>query len=107
MLAEIQRIGDSHHIQIGTFGHAGDGNLHPTILLNRDDPDNASKADAVRSDLYRAAIRLGGTITGEHGIGISRRPYLEEQRGPDAVRFMRAIKHAFDPMGILNPGRLL
>ncbi len=58
-------------------------------------------------DLYRAALSLGGSITGEHGIGVARRAWLEEQRGPDAMRVMRAIKDALDPLGILNPGRVL
>ena len=63
--------------------------------------------EAARADLYREALRLGGTVTGEHGIGTARRDFLELQRGADAVRAMRAIKHALDPMGILNPGKVL
>ena len=62
--------------------------------------------EAVKKDLYRAALDLGGTVTGEHGIGMARREWLEVQRGADAVRVMRAIKAALDPLGILNPGRV-
>ncbi len=107
MLREVERIAERHHVRIGTFGHAGDGNLHPDLVLERGDPDGEAKTDAVRSDLYRAAMALGGSITGEHGIGTARRAWLEEQRGADAVRVMRAIKTALDPQGILNPGRVL
>ncbi len=107
MLREVERIADRHQVRIGTFGHAGDGNLHPDLVLERGDPDGEAKTDAVRSELYRAAMALGGSITGEHGIGTARRAWLEEQRGADAVRVMRAIKTALDPQGILNPGRVL
>jgi len=92
---------------IGTFGHAGDGNLHPTFVFNRDDSTAEAANDAARADLYRAAMRLGGTITGEHGIGVAKRDYLVEQVGGDAVRVMRSIKTALDPLGILNPGKML
>jgi glycolate oxidase len=107
MLREIERIAARHDVRIGTFGHAGDGNLHPDLVLDRDDPRGEAKTDAVRADLYRAAMALGGSITGEHGIGVAKRAWLEEQRGSDAMRVMRAIKTALDPQGILNPGRVL
>ncbi len=107
MLREVEQIAQRHQVRIGTFGHVGDGNLHPDLVLERGDPDGEAKTDAVRTDLYRAAMALGGSITGEHGIGTARRAWLEEQRGADAVRVMRAIKTALDPQGILNPGRVL
>jgi glycolate oxidase len=107
MLREIAAIAARHDVRMGTFGHAGDGNLHPDLVLDRDDPAGEAKTDAVRADLYRAAMALGGSITGEHGIGVARRAWLEEQRGPGAMRVMRAIKGALDPLGILNPGRVL
>jgi glycolate oxidase len=107
MLRAIERIAAAHDVRIGTFGHAGDGNLHPDLVLERGDPRNEAITDAVRADLYQAALDLGGTVTGEHGIGVARREWLEVQRGPDAVRFMRAIKAALDPLGILNPGRVV
>lgn len=107
MLAAIERIAVEHAVRIGTFGHAGDGNLHPTFVFDRDDPRAAEVTEAARVDLYRAAVALGGTITGEHGVGLSRRDHLELQRGPDAIRVMRAIKTALDPLGLLNPGRVI
>ncbi|MEP6639269.1 MAG: FAD-linked oxidase C-terminal domain-containing protein, partial [Chloroflexota bacterium] len=107
MLREIERIAAKHDVRIGTFGHAGDGNLHPDLVFDRGDPQAEAKTEAVKKDLYRAALDLGGTVTGEHGIGLTRRDWLEAQRGADAVRVMRAIKTALDPLGILNPGRVI
>ena len=107
MLRAIERIAAKHDVQIGTFGHAGDGNLHPDLVFDRGDARAESVTKLVQADLYRAALELGGTVTGEHGIGAARRDWLEVQRGADAVRFMRAIKTALDPLGILNPGRVV
>ena len=104
MLREIERIAAKHDVRIGTFGHAGDGNLHPDLVLERGDPNGAAITKAVQEDLYQAALDLGGTVTGEHGIGSARVEWLEAQRGTDAVRVMRAIKTALDPQGLLNPG---
>ncbi len=107
MLRAIEGIAAKHDVRIGTFGHAGDGNLHPDLVFERGDPRAEELTKLVQADLYRAALELGGTITGEHGIGMARRDWLETQRGPDAMRVMRAIKSALDPLGILNPGRVL
>ena len=107
MLRAIERIAATHHVRIGTFGHAGDGNLHPDLVFERGDHTAEAKTEAVKRDLYQAALDLGGTVTSEHGIGSARREWLEIQRGADAVRVMRAIKAALDPLGILNPGRVL
>jgi glycolate oxidase len=107
MLRAIEGIAARHDVRIGTFGHAGDGNLHPDLVFDRGDPRAETLTKLVQADLYRAALELGGTVTGEHGIGSTRRDWLEVQRGPDAVRFMRAIKTALDPLGILNPGRII
>jgi glycolate oxidase len=107
MLRAIEAIAAKHDVRIGTFGHAGDGNLHPDLVFERGDPRAEAVTKLVQADLYRAALELGGTVTGEHGIGMARRDWLEIQRGPDAVRFMRAIKTALDPLGILNPGRVV
>jgi glycolate oxidase len=107
MLRAIEAIAAKHDVRIGTFGHAGDGNLHPDLVFERDDPTAEATVEAVKKDLYQAAIDLGGTVTGEHGIGSSRREWLEIQKGADAVRVMRAIKAALDPLGILNPGRII
>ncbi len=109
MLRAIETIAGRHQMTIGTFGHAGDGNLHPTFVIDRDaeSPDAIARLEAARVDLYEAALALGGTVTGEHGIGAARQDWLVRQRGEDAVAVMRAIKHALDPRDLLNPGRVL
>jgi glycolate oxidase len=107
LLAAIERIAAAHDVRCGTFGHAGDGNLHPTFVWDRGDTDSEERAHAAAEELYRAAIEMGGTVTGEHGIGAARRDFLELQRGAEAVEVMRSIKAALDPLGILNPGRVI
>ena len=106
-MTEITCVAEAHDVRCGTFGHAGDGNLHPTFIWDRGDTDAEERALAASEELYRAAIGLGGTVTGEHGIGAARREFLEEQRGAEAVAVMRSIKAALDPLGILNPGRVV
>lgn len=108
LLREIEAIGERHGLVIGTFGHAGDGNLHPTFVLDRTEGDAAVvRLDAARAELYEAALALGGTVTAEHGIGAARRDWLIRQQGEPAVGVMRAIKLALDPRNLLNPGRML
>jgi glycolate oxidase len=107
MLEAIERISAEHGLPVGVFGHAGDGNLHPTFVVDREDPSAEGRINAARGRIYEAAIGLGGTITGEHGTGTAKRDWLEAQRGPDAMRIMRALKAALDPLGILNPGKVL
>jgi glycolate oxidase len=107
LLVAIQQAADRHGVRVATFGHAGDGNLHPNFVFARDDPRAAELTEAVRDDIFRAALGLGGTVTAEHGIGLSRRAALVDQVGPDAIDVMRSIKAALDPLGILNPGRVI
>ena len=106
LLRAISAIGERHGVRIATFGHAGDGNLHPNFIFDRDDPRAEELTDLARADLYRAAIALGGTVTAEHGIGLARKSVLAEQVGADVVDVMRAIKASLDPLNILNPGRV-
>jgi len=107
MLLVIEEICARYNVRVGTFGHAGDGNLHPNLVFERDDPRAEEITEAVRAELYRAALGFGGTVTAEHGIGLARRDFLELQRGVESVAVMRSIKRALDPLGILNPGRVL
>ncbi len=107
LLRAIERITVAHGVRCATFGHAGDGNLHPNFIFDRDDPDAAALTHRVRDEIFRAALDLGGTVTAEHGIGAARREWLPIQHGEGAVAVMRAIKVALDPQGILNPGRVL
>jgi glycolate oxidase len=106
MIDRIVEIAARHQLPVGIFGHAGDGNLHPTYVLDRDDPDAERKIDAARDEIYRAALELGGTVTGEHGTGLAKKRWLELQRGARAVEVMRSIKNALDPDNLLNPGKI-
>jgi glycolate oxidase len=105
MLVEVQRTEEDSGIRIATVGHAGDGNLHPTLMLP--DLTDATRAVAMRAAdrINRAAMALGGTITGEHGIGVLKRRWLPEQSGAVAGEVSTAVKAALDPSGVLNPGR--
>ncbi|WP_274364327.1 FAD-linked oxidase C-terminal domain-containing protein [Paenibacillus thermotolerans] len=106
MVLEINRIAEKHRVQICTFGHAGDGNLHPTATTDARDPDEIHRVEEAFAEIFEAAIKLGGTITGEHGVGLVKAPYLEWKVGPAGIEVMKAIKHAFDPDNILNPGKV-
>ncbi|MCJ7780089.1 MAG: FAD-binding protein [Acidimicrobiia bacterium] len=106
MVDRINEIASRHDLECGVFGHAGDGNLHPTLLLNPDESGVMVRAESAIGEIFAAAIELGGTISGEHGIGITKLPYLEQQLGEDQVALLRRIKLTFDPKGILNPGKL-
>jgi glycolate oxidase len=107
LLHAIREIGERRGLRIGVFGHAGDGNLHPSFVFERDDQSGEALMESARDELYRTAIGMGGSVTGEHGIGVSRKAWLELQRGPDAMRVMRSVKAALDPLNILNPGKVL
>lgn len=106
MLKVIQEAAAKHNVMIGTFGHAGDGNLHPTCLTDERDQDEIKRAHAAFEEIFDAAIAMGGTITGEHGVGLAKKKYLPKLVGESGIRVMRGIKQAFDPKGILNPGKV-
>ena len=106
MVEYIQEVAQRHELKIGTFGHAGDGNLHPTAVLDPADQKAIHRARAAFDEIFARAIELDGTITGEHGVGIVKLRYLERQLGADHMALLRRIKAAFDPNGILNPGKL-
>ncbi len=106
MVAQINAIAERHSLMIGTFGHAGDGNLHPTILTDERDEDEMARVEKAVDEIFEAALRLGGTVSGEHGIGFSKARYLPHEFGEGAMNMMRAIKQALDPKGILNPGKM-
>ncbi|MFD2614125.1 FAD-linked oxidase C-terminal domain-containing protein [Paenibacillus gansuensis] len=106
MVLEINRIAEKHNVQICTFGHAGDGNLHPTATTDARDKEEVHRVEAAFEDIFEAAIRLGGTITGEHGVGMVKAPFLEWKAGSAGIQVMKAIKEAFDPHHLLNPGKM-
>ncbi len=105
MLAAIEAIAARHDLLIGTFGHAADGNLHPTIVFDAADEAVARRARQAFDEMVAECLALGGSISGEHGIGVLKQPYLETQVGPVERALMHRVKAAFDPTGILNPGR--
>ncbi|MCW2612592.1 MAG: glcD [Cryptosporangiaceae bacterium] len=105
-VARIADIAARHGITMGTFGHAGDGNLHPTAVVDADDPAAVEAAHSAFAEVFRLAIDLGGTISGEHGIGAAKLPYLGARLGETHLGVLRRVKAAFDPAGILNPGKL-
>jgi FAD/FMN-containing dehydrogenase len=100
-------IGRRHGLPACSWGHAGDGNLHSTFMIDLDDPAELSRADFAAEELFELAVRLGGTVSGEHGIGWVKRGALARQWDPAAVAMHEAIKRVFDPKGLLNPGKKL
>ncbi len=110
MLAEtftlIEKLAEKYRLRVGTFGHAGDGNLHPTVLCDERNTDEMKRAHAFYDELYEQVLAWGGTVSGEHGIGIAKKGYPARQIGPGGVAVMKRIKDAFDPQGILNPGKI-
>ncbi|MGJ3509014.1 FAD-binding oxidoreductase [Enemella sp. A6] len=107
MLAAVEDIAARHRIEIPTVAHAGDGNTHPIIVYDAADPDSTARARAAFDEIMAAAIALGGTITGEHGVGRAKRHALPDQLGADVMALTRRVKDALDPAGILNPGAVI
>ncbi|HEX7043198.1 MAG TPA: FAD-linked oxidase C-terminal domain-containing protein [Burkholderiales bacterium] len=106
LVAAIERLAARHRLPIVSFGHAGNGNLHVNLMVHPDDADEMARADAALAELMRATIALGGTLSGEHGIGYEKRAFVPLEIPPDTLAMMRALKRVFDPNGILNPQKL-
>ncbi len=106
-IAQTVAIAARHDLEACSWGHAGDGNVHASFLLDAGDGAQRARADEAAHELFDLAVRLGGTVTGEHGIGVLKRGQLTRQWAPAAVAAHRAIKHALDPKGLLNPGKKL
>ena len=104
-IEESLAIGAKLGLPAASWGHAGDGNLHTTFLVAADDPNEIRAATRASEELFALALRLGGTISGEHGVGVVKRHWLERQLGARAYELHAAIKHAFDPQNLLNPGK--
>lgn len=106
-VAAIERVSQERDVMIGTFGHAGDGNLHPTIVTPRGDHEAAARAMLAFHDILDVALALDGTVTGEHGVGLLKRAALTTELDPVAIDLHGRIKQALDPRGIFNPGKAL
>ena len=102
----LSDIGQRYNLSIPSFGHAGDGNIHINIMLNRDNNDEVERADQALKEIMKLVVDLKGTISGEHGVGISKKPYIGMEISATGLELMSRIKKAFDPNGILNPGKI-
>jgi glycolate oxidase len=107
VLDRVAAIAAKHQVTVGVVAHAGDGNLHPNIQVDRSDPDSLAAGQAVFDEIMEVALAVGGTSSGEHGIGLLKRDWLARELGPVGVRVHRAIKQALDPNNLLNPGKVV
>lgn len=106
LVAKIEEIGKKHNIFVANFGHAGDGNIHVNFVVNRDDPDEIARARQCVSETFQLSVALGGTISGEHGIGYVKSQYMHYAIDRPTLEILKGIKKVFDPNGILNPGKM-
>jgi len=106
MIRKVDEISDRYGIPIVNFGHAGDGNIHVNIMIDKKIPGEAEKAEKAIKEVFQGALALGGTMSGEHGIGIAKAPYIPLEITPETARYMKTIKKALDPNNILNPGKI-
>ncbi len=106
MIRFVERVAKKHGLRIGTFGHMGDGNLHPTFLTDERNQEEMHRVEEAFREIFDEAIRLGGTITGEHGIGLAKKGFLPKFAGEAQMRVMREFRRVLDPNGILNPGKI-
>jgi glycolate oxidase len=106
MIRFVEQVARKYKLRIGTFGHMGDGNLHPTFLTDERNKEEMHRVELAFHEIFDEAIRLGGTITGEHGIGVAKKSFLPKFAGDAQMRVMRELRKALDPSGILNPGKM-
>lgn len=106
MVAVIDAVAKKHRLQIGTFGHLGDGNLHPTFLTDERDLEEMHRIEEALEEIVDATLAVGGTVTGEHGVGLAKKAFLKRQLGEGSYELMRTIKRALDPQRLLNPGKI-
>lgn len=107
LLASLDEICSRHRIRNVNFGHAGNGNIHVNLLVNPDDSAEMQRAEPCLSEIFDCVLQLGGTLSGEHGVGQEKRPFVSRELSPAVVQVMHGIKNVFDPAGILNPGKVL
>ncbi len=106
LIRRVREIAAEYALEIPIFGHIGDGNLHPNILCDKRDAEEMHRVAAAARAIFETTVELGGTLSGEHGIGLLKKQFMELDLGPDALAVMRKIKDAIDPLGIMNPGKV-
>lgn len=106
VVRRLRKISEQYGLPVVIFGHAGDGNLHPNILFDKRQPEQWAKVEQMVVEIFNASLSLGGTLSGEHGVGVLKRPHLQRALGPVSIDVQRAIKRALDPFNILNPGKI-
>ncbi len=107
IIRKILELAEKYRLKIGVLAHAGDGNLHPCIMTDLRDEDEMARIDKAMEEMYQATIAMGGTLSGEHGIGIAKDRFMTMEFSQSAIELMRGIKRVFDPNNILNPGSFL
>jgi glycolate oxidase len=107
MVERVEAIAKKYNVACGTFGHAGDGNMHPTFLTDERDTEEIERVHHAFSEIFDAAIELGGTITGEHGVGLAKKEFLPKLVGPPGIKLMQDLKAVIDPNAVLNPGKII
>lgn len=107
MIRKVVEVAAKHGVQVGVVAHAGDGNLHPLVLFDQRDEEERRRVEAANEEIAREALAMGGTLSGEHGIGLAKARFLPMEFDPVALRVMNSIKQSLDPKGILNPGKFV
>jgi glycolate oxidase len=105
MVAAVNQIAEKYHIEIGTFGHAGDGNLHPTILCDRRNVEEFHRVEEAVDDIFDVALKLQGTLSGEHGIGQAKAKWMEKETNKATVEFSKNLRRALDPKYLFNASK--
>ncbi|PLX90540.1 MAG: glycolate oxidase subunit GlcD [Desulfuromonas sp.] len=106
MIRKVEAISQKHQVSIVNFGHAGDGNIHVNVMIDSKIPGQQKRADAAIEDIFKGALELGGTMSGEHGVGVMKAPYVRMELSGGAIAYMKTIKRALDPNNILNTGKI-
>jgi glycolate oxidase len=106
LIAKVEEIANKYNLTIIIIGHAGDGNLHPSILTDKNNIEHYQRAERAVNEIFLAALDFGGAISGEHGIGLEKKRFMKQAMQPGAIDLLRGIKKVFDPAGILNPGKI-
>jgi len=106
MIRFTQEVAVRHQLRIATFGHMGDGNLHPTFLTDERNAPEMERVEHAMQEIFDYAVKLGGTITGEHGVGLAKKKFLPGAIGEASIGLMRQLKKTLDPQGLLNPGKI-